>query len=360
MWSISRSPASTAGAAVRLTWRQLLAARAHGILAVDFADVDTVFPRWAYVLVVIEHVTPRTHLAGITTHPTGHITQQARNLLRLGRLSVLRRDARPGPRPPSTSRAASARGRGARRTSRVPQLNGAPGHADRRCCRSLACAHLETPQTPGTRSNRVRTNHQQRCRRGLRHRACIALRCLDYPPRAWVPGVPWRRTRTCRSRSSTRWCRATRRRPAPPARTSARSATAAARSMARRARTATAPAGLFDAQRRALVLRTSRARASSRRGSGPLCPADPALARATRCGPWPGKRLVSSRQLSSRQPRPGSHRGRAVPGCRPDTTGRLRRPRPCVSSVALDPDGGAARRQGPFAPARGRAAPMRS
>jgi hypothetical protein len=97
-------------AAVRPTWRQLLAARAHGIFAVDFADVDTVFLRWAYVLVVIEHVTPRTHLAGITTHPTGHVTQQARNLLRLGRLSVLRRDARPGPRPPSTSRAASARG----------------------------------------------------------------------------------------------------------------------------------------------------------------------------------------------------------------------------------------------------------
>jgi hypothetical protein len=34
-------------------------------------------------------------------------------------------------------------------TTRVPQLNGAPGHAERHRRTSPACAHLGTPQTPG-------------------------------------------------------------------------------------------------------------------------------------------------------------------------------------------------------------------
>jgi hypothetical protein len=71
--------------------RQLLAAQAHAILAVDFAHVDAVFLRRLYILVVIEHLHPchdrarrrRVHLAGITAHPTGAwVAQQARNLLR--------------------------------------------------------------------------------------------------------------------------------------------------------------------------------------------------------------------------------------------------------------------------------------
>ena len=64
------------------TWKQFLTAQARGILAVDFAHVDTVLLRRIYALIVIEHGTRRVHLAGITARPDGRwTTQTARNFL---------------------------------------------------------------------------------------------------------------------------------------------------------------------------------------------------------------------------------------------------------------------------------------
>jgi hypothetical protein len=62
--------------------------------------------------------------------------------------------------------ARSVRGGGGPASPRVPQLNGAPGHADHHRRRSPTWRHCETSRTLDTCSNRVRTKHQQRCRRG--------------------------------------------------------------------------------------------------------------------------------------------------------------------------------------------------
>src|ERR1039457_3092268 len=64
------------------TWSQFLRSQADAILACDFFTADLLNGTQAYVLAVIEHVTRRIRILGITLHPTSEwTTQQARNLL---------------------------------------------------------------------------------------------------------------------------------------------------------------------------------------------------------------------------------------------------------------------------------------
>ena len=64
------------------TWAQFIRTQAKGILATDFACVDSATLRRFHVLFFIEISTRRVHLGGITTNPTGPwTTQAARNFL---------------------------------------------------------------------------------------------------------------------------------------------------------------------------------------------------------------------------------------------------------------------------------------
>jgi len=64
------------------TWLEFIRSQAAGIIATDFACVDTATLRRYHVLFIIEIHTRRVHLAGITTNPTGPwTTQAARNFL---------------------------------------------------------------------------------------------------------------------------------------------------------------------------------------------------------------------------------------------------------------------------------------
>jgi putative transposase len=59
-----------------------LTTQARGILAADFAHVDTTPLKRIYALIIIERGTRRAHLAGITANPDGTwTTQAARNFL---------------------------------------------------------------------------------------------------------------------------------------------------------------------------------------------------------------------------------------------------------------------------------------
>ncbi len=63
------------------SWSKFLRAQAHGIVAIDFFTVETVWLRTTYVLFAIELGSRRVHLLGVTRSPdSAWVTQQARNL----------------------------------------------------------------------------------------------------------------------------------------------------------------------------------------------------------------------------------------------------------------------------------------
>jgi len=59
------------------SWCQFLTGHAKAVLAVDFVHGDTGLLRRIYALIAVEHGSRRTHLVGVTAHPSGAWTAQA-------------------------------------------------------------------------------------------------------------------------------------------------------------------------------------------------------------------------------------------------------------------------------------------